>query len=158
MECWTYGCQVGARYVASGNRETYAPAACHAVGAPQVLARLCGRVAMDERVYRAARARFQALLGARFAPHQLRTRLKRLQAANDELAARAARQARQKLPGHETAKGSCVGGSGDVVPEFDLGGCWPLWAQFAPDERRFRCTRTWTSDPAYRDPAVRQHV
>ena len=27
--------------------------------------------------------------------------------------------------------------------------------QFAPDERRFRCSRNWTTDPAYRDPAVR---
>ena len=41
------------------------------------------------------------------------------------------------------------------MPEFDLGGCWPLWEQFAPDERRFQCSRTWTTDPAYRDPAVR---
>jgi hypothetical protein len=39
-----------------------------------------------------------------------------------------------------------------VVPEFDLGGCWPLWGQFAPDEGKYRCKRTWTTDPAYRDP------
>ena len=37
----------------------------------------------------------------------------------------------------------------DQVPEFDLGGCWPLWPQFSPDERKFLCERTWTIDPAY---------
>lgn len=48
----------------------------------------------------------------------------------------------------ERARFSCVGCSGDVVPEFDLGGCWPLWTQFAPDEMMFSCRRSWTSDPA----------
>ena len=54
---------------------------------------------------------------------------------------------------HERARLSCVNCSGDVVPEFDLVGCWPLWAQFGPDEMRFRCTRHWTDDPGKNHPA-----
>ncbi|EOD13037.1 hypothetical protein EMIHUDRAFT_247167 [Emiliania huxleyi CCMP1516] len=91
---------------------------------------------------------------ARLSTAQLGRRLKKLSAANEALSARAVRQER-KLRGARSALASCVGCSGDVVPEFDLGGCWPLWEQFAPDERRFQCSRTWTTDPAYRDPAVR---
>ncbi len=53
---------------------------------------------------------------------------------------------------HERARFSCVECSGDVVPEKDLLGCWPLWTQFAPDELRFRCNRTWTADPGWHDP------
>ena len=34
---------------------------------------------------------------------------------------------------HERARFSCKRCSGDVVPEKDLLGCWPLWPQFAPD-------------------------
>ena len=30
---------------------------------------------------------------------------------------------------------------------------WPLWSQFAPEELRYKCKRTWTTDPAYRDQA-----
>jgi len=52
----------------------------------------------------------------------------------------------------ERARMSCVNCSGDVVPEFDLIGCWPLWAQFGPDELRFRCTRRWTADPGRNHP------
>ena len=55
----------------------------------------------------------------------------------------------------QTAGASCVGCSGDVVPEFDMGGCWPLWGQFAPDEKKYRCVRKWTTDPAYRDGSSR---
>ena len=91
---------------------------------------------------------------ARLSTAQLGRRLKKLSASNEALSARAVRQER-KLRGARSALASCVGCSGDVVPEFDLGGCWPLWEQFAPDERRFQCSRTWTTDPAYRDPAVR---
>jgi hypothetical protein len=50
------------------------------------------------------------------------------------------------------ARYSCVNCSGDVVPEKDLSGCWPLWPQFAPDEMRYRCERRWTLDPALDRP------
>ena len=53
---------------------------------------------------------------------------------------------------HERARYSCVNCSGDVVPEKDLVGCWPLWPQFAPDELRFRCTRRWSVDPGHDQP------
>ena len=53
---------------------------------------------------------------------------------------------------HERARFSCVECSGDVVPEKDLLGCWPLWTQFAPDELRYRCNRSWTADPGWHDP------
>ena len=53
---------------------------------------------------------------------------------------------------HERARLSCANCSGDVVPEFDLVGCWPLWAQFGPDELRFRCTRRWSADPGANRP------
>jgi hypothetical protein len=53
---------------------------------------------------------------------------------------------------HERARYSCVKCSGDVVPEKDLIGCWPLWSQFAPDELAFRCNRTWTADPGLHEP------
>ena len=48
-----------------------------------------------------------------------------------------------------TARLSCKDCVGDVVPEFDLGGCWPLWPQFAPDELQFECKRNWTIPPEY---------
>ena len=54
---------------------------------------------------------------------------------------------------HERARYSCVECSGDVVPEKDLLGCWPLWTQFAPDEMRYRCNRSWTADPGDHSPA-----
>ena len=41
--------------------------------------------------------------------------------------------------------------AGDVVPEKDLIGCWPLWTQFAPDELRYVCNRTWSADPGLHD-------
>ena len=53
---------------------------------------------------------------------------------------------------HERARFSCEGCAGDVVPEFDLIGCWPLWTQFAPDEMRYRCKRSWTTDPGLDQP------
>ncbi|EOD10292.1 hypothetical protein EMIHUDRAFT_465297 [Emiliania huxleyi CCMP1516] len=53
---------------------------------------------------------------------------------------------------HERARYSCVNCSGDVVPEKDLVGCWPLWPQFGPDELEFRCVRRWTSDPGEQAP------
>ncbi len=53
---------------------------------------------------------------------------------------------------HERARLSCVNCSGDVVPEFDLVGCWPLWTQFGPDELRFRCSRHWSADPGRNHP------
>ena len=46
---------------------------------------------------------------------------------------------------HERARFSCKRCSGDVVPEKDLLGCWPLWTQFAPDEAVYRCNRTWSA-------------
>lgn len=55
---------------------------------------------------------------------------------------------------HERARYSCANCSGDVVPEFDLVGCWPLWSQFGPDEMRFRCTRRWSVDPGINHPQV----
>jgi len=154
MECSTYGCLLRGAVVSSSNSVPYDHAACEAVSAMQVLERLCGRVSVDERVYLAVRARFKQQLAARLSTAQLGRRLKKLSASNEALSARAVRQER-KLRGARSALASCVGCSGDVVPEFDLGGCWPLWEQFAPDERRFQCSRTWTTDPAYRDPAVR---
>jgi len=154
MECSTYGCLLRGAVVSSSNSVPYDHAACEAVSAMQVLERLCGRVSVDERVYHAVRARFKQQLAARLSTAQLGRRLKKLSASNEALSARAVRQER-KLRSARSALASCVGCSGDVVPEFDLGGCWPLWEQFAPDERRFQCSRTWTTDPAYRDPAVR---
>jgi hypothetical protein len=53
---------------------------------------------------------------------------------------------------HERARFSCQNCSGDVVPAKDLIGCWPLWTQFAPDEMRYRCSRSWTSDPGWHRP------
>lgn len=53
---------------------------------------------------------------------------------------------------HERARYSCANCSGDVVPEKDLVGCWPLWPQFGPDELRYRCTRQWTFDPGQHRP------
>ena len=53
---------------------------------------------------------------------------------------------------HERARFSCERCSGDVVPEKDLLGCWPLWPQFAPDEIVYRCNRTWTADPGLHEP------
>ena len=53
---------------------------------------------------------------------------------------------------HERARYSCVNCSGDVVPEFDLVGCWPLWPQFGPDEMSYRCTRQWSTDPGVNRP------
>jgi len=53
---------------------------------------------------------------------------------------------------HERARYSCENCSGDVVPEKDLIGCWPLWPQFAPDELKYRCQRTWTQDPGIDRP------
>ncbi len=53
---------------------------------------------------------------------------------------------------HERARFSCSNCSGDVVPEKDLIGCWPLWAQFAPDELTYRCSRLWSADPGLQDP------
>ncbi len=155
MECWTYGCTIGHRYVSHSNAVPYDAEACASIRATHVLRRICRRVAIDERVYLSARQRFKQLLAVRLRPAQLAHRLSRLRTANAELAARAARQQRERLPGHSAASASCVRCAADVVPEFDLGGCWPLWNQFAPDERRFRCTREWTTDPAYRDPSVR---
>ena len=35
MECWTYGCQIGSRYVGVGNAVPYQSAACAAVDAMQ---------------------------------------------------------------------------------------------------------------------------
>ena len=45
---------------------------------------------------------------------------------------------------HERARYSCANCSGDVVPEFDLVGCWPLWPQFAPDELTYTCPVSYT--------------
>lgn len=53
---------------------------------------------------------------------------------------------------NERARYSCANCTGDVVPEFDLGGCWPLWPQFGPDEMRYMCTRRWTADPGHNLP------
>ena len=58
---------------------------------------------------------------------------------------------RRYIP-HERARYSCEKCSGDVVPEKDLLGCWPLWSQFAPDEIVYRCNRTWTADPGLHEP------
>jgi len=53
---------------------------------------------------------------------------------------------------HERARYSCERCSGDVVPEKDLLGCWPLWTQFAPDELAYSCNRSWTADPGLHEP------
>ena len=68
--------------------------------------------------------------------------------------ARGARGRRAAATGRGAARYSCVNCSGDVVPEKDLVGCWPLWPQFAPDELRYRCERRWTVDPGLDQPAA----
>jgi hypothetical protein len=155
MECSTYGCLVGGKPVASSNHVKYERAPCDAATAEEILRRICGRVGIDERIYLGARSRFRQLVSDRFSGRRLDHSLRALRLASEDLATRAQQQKVHRLRGFQAAKSSCVGCSGDVVPEFDLGGCWPLWHQFAPDEQRFKCTRTWTQDPAYRDPSFR---
>ena len=136
---------------------------------------------LDERVYFSARQRFDALVAAH-AP-SLRRRVDALRAANQALSERAEAQAAESIKllevasgttlqrhykqglwvvderaswykPHERARFSCVNCSGDVVPEFDFGGCWPLWTQFAPDELALQCSRKWTADPGDHKTAV----
>ena len=86
--------------------------------------------------------------------NRFESRLQSLDASNAQLSKRAREQERRFGAARtRAARESCVGCAADVVPEFDLGGCWPLWNQFAPDERRFACSRKWTTDPAY--PSLR---
>ena len=152
MECGGYGCTPPALTTPSFYPSLVRP--CAAVSTLDVLRRVCGRVAIDERAYQAARGRFRQLLakGGTEGHVTFEERLRRLRTANALLARRADAQLRHRggRRGEASAARSCVGCSGDVVPEFDLGGCWPLWPQFAPDEARFRCERAWTSDPSYR--------
>lgn len=157
LECFGYGCTVGSSY--RGTLDTLREQ-CNKVGAVELVKRICGRVTIDERVFHSARGRFIAQLRAHAGASasaaddglgvRFEARLKALAEGNARLAQRA--RVQQRIIGvrrSESARDSCVGCSGDVVPEFDLRGCWPLWAQFAPDERRFKCSREWTIDPSY---------
>ena len=181
MECHVYGpCEVPGLARRDRPKTPFEAAACNAVTATQVLTRLCGRVAVDERLYLEARRRFEAQVTGAAPRLDARARL-RLRAANERLARRVERQAAlptaslERVSGqalsrryrassgggvpwvvdehagwykpHERARFSCVNCSGDVVPEFDLIGCWPLWPQFGPDELAYRCSRRWSADP-----------
>ena len=186
---------------------------CAAVSAVEVLRRACENVAIDERLYLAARREFEARGDSgsgssgsgtsgggggmdgggsgtsgrsAVAASVTRARVTKLREAGVVLAARADAQKTMPLQqlealsgaqlrreyvqasgggvpwsvnerepwylAHERARFSCVECSGDVVPEKDLLGCWPLWTQFAPDELRYRCNRSWTADPGWHDP------
>jgi hypothetical protein len=177
MECNTYGPCVAPKLSPLQQRQRNAPfdrGSCDRVSPQEILQRLCDGLGLDERVYLSARRRFDARVATMSAG--LGSRLQALRAANVLLASRADAQQvvpvatleaaagitlqRQYVQGNwrvderarwykpaERARFSCDGCSGDVVPEFDFGGCWPLWTQFAPDELGFRCSRKWTADP-----------
>ena len=191
MDCAGYGpCDVPGVPEGSAQKEYrwYDAQQCAAVTPQQVLRRLCARMATDEPLYNAARAKFDERLAAAAPP--LAAKVSKLRAAGAELSRRADEQGalptatlerqsgvtlsrayRQASGGgdrppapwvvdefapwykpHERARYSCANCSGDVVPEFDLVGCWPLWPQFGPDELRFRCTRRWSVDPGMNHP------
>ncbi|KAL1522896.1 hypothetical protein AB1Y20_017861 [Prymnesium parvum] len=185
MDCAGYGpCQIpGVPEVRWREYRWFDQAQCANVSSEVVLARLCERMPIDESLYLAARAAFDAM--AQKQP-TLAARVEKLRAAGAVLERRAAEQARadQALLArsagselqhqyviktgsgppwkvdefswwyrpHERARFSCANCSGDVVPEFDLVGCWPLWPQFGPDELAFRCARRWTADPGLQRP------
>jgi len=190
MECRGYGpCVVpgwnATQRVSDGQ---FSASACASTTPKEVLARMCARMAIDERTYLDARSRFDVMLGAR-GEEALAMQRQTLRAAGEDLEWRALEQARiplhaleatagvtlqrtyvsssgaavgglwgpvdERVPlyrPHERARFSCANCSGDVVPAKDLIGCWPLWTQFAPDELRLRCSRTWTSDPGRSRP------
>ena len=180
MECHVYGpCEVPGLARRDQPKTPFDASACGAVTPTQVLSRLCGHVAVDERLYLDVRRRFEAKVSG--AAPRLAARARLLRAANERLARRNERQAKlptaslERVSGqslsrryrassgggapwvvdefagwykpHERARFSCVNCSGDVVPEFDLIGCWPLWPQFGPDELAYRCSRSWSADP-----------
>jgi len=168
MECQTYGPCLGPGLSYAQQRQRNTPFerdSCDRVRPEQVLQRLCEGLELDERIYLSARRRFDAQVAT--LGQGLGSRLQALHAANAELTRRADAQGAEPVPSLEAAAGitlqrqhvqgnwrvderarfSCIACSGDVVPEFDFGGCWPLWPQFAPDELAFRCNRTWTADP-----------
>lgn len=167
MECRNYGCvlpraMAAARPTRASPTAAFTKEACAKATPIEVLQRVCGRVALDDAIYQSVRRRFLTGLRAALSPALLEERLQRLRGANEALQQRAlSQQARPRrrlfrrggggdwARRSATASTSCVGCSGDVVPEFDLGGCWPLWAQFAPDELRYQCRRNWTIPPDY---------
>ena len=149
MECRGYGpCLVsGVEGGAQAVDMLYEASKCEAVSAVEVLRRTCGGMEIDERLYRTARKRFEALVGSSVTP----ARVALLREAGVDLAARAdAQKARplnelEALSGnklqrryeissgggvpwrvneydgwylaHERARFSCERCSGDVVPE-----------------------------------------
>lgn len=157
---------------------------CAKITPSDVMHRVCGAMAIDERLYLEARRAFEGRIAA--SGSVTHARLGLLRDAGAELAARAQEQSTQPVRAleqasgtklerayqsssgqgvpwkadetqssyvaHERARYSCVGCSGDVVPEKDLLGCWPLWTQFAPDELTYRCNRSWSSDPGLQEP------
>ena len=153
LECNGYGCTLSDRRYSGPFRPIASQ--CNEITALDVIQRICSRVSIDERVYHRARTRFITVLrrsygGPAHNSSALQARLASLDAANALLSLRARRQQREiGSRRSDAARDSCVRCSGDVVPEFDLLGCWPLWGQFSPDEHRFRCSRSWTADPAY---------
>ena len=180
VECTGYGpCTINGKEVNKWVPFDYE--ACRNTSPLQVITRLCGVVEIDERVYHAARERFDKLR-EKMGQHRVDRAVERLRESNLNLRLRADAQ---KLVGsielarlanvtlrrdfvskagvgvpwranefetwyhpYARARLSCVNCSGDVVPEFDIKGCWPLWAQFAPDEMLYKCHRRWTVDPA----------
>lgn len=190
MECRGYGpCLVAG--VSERERSVdmlYDSAKCEAATPIEVLTRACANMDRDERLYRAARSKFEAdARASEPSPGHIAKRVELLRAEGNRLAARADEQ--RALPSrvleqragiqlqnpyvassgggvpwkvderqgwylpHERARYSCEKCSGDVVPEKDLIGCWPLWTQFAPDEMAFKCNRTWSADPGLHEPA-----
>jgi hypothetical protein len=189
MECRGYGpCLVpGVSEREQSVDMLYDADKCAASTPIEVLRRACGNMDRDERLYRAARKRFEAAtVAAERAPGHTARRVQLLREEGVRLAERANAQrstptrtleeragirlARRyeassgggvpwvvdELGGwylaHERARYSCERCSGDVVPEKDLIGCWPLWTQFAPDEMAFKCNRTWSADPGLHEP------
>ena len=178
MECRGYGpCLVpGVEERKAGVDMRYDESKCLAAQPLAVLRRQCAHMEIDERLYREARATFEARVARAAAAAETDARVAALRDAGAALARRADEQG--KLPKraleaaagtkllrryestsgggvpwrvnevddywyvpHERARYSCANCSGDVVPEKDLVGCWPLWPQFGPDELRYRCTR-----------------
>ena len=78
--------------------------ACAAVGTAHLLQRLCDGVRIDERIYFAARTRFERRV-QRSPSHATRRSVRRLHAANDALAQRAEAQAALPLHALERASG-----------------------------------------------------
>ena len=158
MECHAYGCVRPDRAPAASGRPRFDKAACGYATAEEVMRRICGRIHADDEAYQHVRVRFLEGLRKAIPSATLEERLRTLREQSEALERRAiaqpswpsSRYARREWQrSSPTARLSCKDCVGDVVPEFDLGGCWPLWPQFAPDELQFECKRNWTIPPEY---------